>query len=121
MYKKASKQKLRITTNRGNLSVEQLWDLSQADLDVLAISLEAEYEVSGRKSFLVKKSKKDADLKLRFDIVLDILNSKVDEAEKLSNASEIKRHNNHIDELIAEKQGEVLKGKSIKELEKMRK
>ena len=32
MYKQASKLKLRFQTNRGILSAEQLWDLSQTDL-----------------------------------------------------------------------------------------
>jgi hypothetical protein len=118
-FKLASQQKLRVQTGRGLLSIEQLWDLPLEELDALAVSLEAEHKQSGKKSFLVKTSVKDKTAKLRFDVVLDILNTKVDEAQALSDAKEIKEHNNKILNLIADKKDESLKGKSIKELEKM--
>jgi hypothetical protein len=118
-FKLASQQKLRFQTTKGLLSTEQLWDLSIDDLDALAVSLEAEHKQSGKKSFLVKTSSKDKTAKLRFDIVLDVLNTKVEEMEAATEAKEIKEHNKKIITLIAEKQDESLKGKSIKELEKM--
>lgn len=115
-YKSASQQKLRFQTNKGSLSVEQLWDLSLTDLDALAVSLEAEHKESGKKSFLTKNSAKDKTAKLRFDIVLDVLNSKVEESETLTQAKEDKEHNEKILALIADKDDETLKGKSKKEL-----
>lgn len=118
-YKSASQQKLRFQTNRGLLSTEQLWDLSLDELDALAVSLEAQHKESGKKSFLVKSSVKDKTAKLRFDIVLDVLNTKADEAQALTEAQEIKAHNEKIITLIAEKQDESLKGKSIKQLKAM--
>lgn len=119
MYKEASKTKTRFQTSKGPLTVEQLWDLSITDLDATAVALQEQYDVSGKKSFLVTKSKKDKALKLQFDIVLDILNTKLEEAAILSAAKEDKEHNNKIIKLIAEKQDESLKGKSIKQLEAM--
>lgn len=118
-YKLATQQKLRFQTNKGLLSVEQLWDLSLTDLDALAVSLEEEYKQSGKKSFLVVKSVKDKTAKLRFDIVLDVLTSKVEEHQALTEAKEVKEHNEKILTLIAEKKDESLKGKSVKELEKL--
>lgn len=118
-FKLASQQKLRFQTNKGLLSTEQLWDLPVDDLDALAVSLEAEHKQSGKKSFLVKTSVKDKTAKLRFDVVLDVLNTKVDEMQAASEAREIKEHNKKIITLIAEKQDESLKGKSIKQLEAM--
>jgi len=118
-FKQATKEKLRVQTNRGLLSTEQLWDLSLDELDTLAVSLEAEHKESGKKSFLVKKSVKDKTAKLRFDVVLEILNAKSDEAQAATEAKEIKEHNEKIITLIAEKQDESLKGKSIKQLEAM--
>lgn len=119
MYKEVSKQKLRFSTNKGNLTVEQLWDLSIQDLDNLAVSLQEDYESSGKKSFVLKKSAKDKTTKLKFDVVLDILTTKVEEAEIAANKLERKEKNKKILELIAEKQDEGLKKKSIKELEAM--
>ena len=119
MYKQASKEKLRIQTNKGLLSVEQLWDLSLTELDTLAVNLEAAYKESGKKSFLVTKSVKDKTTKLLFDIVLDILTTKVEESELAREAKDNKEHNQKILNLIVEKKEGDLKEKSVKELEKM--
>jgi len=118
-FKLASQQKLRFQTKKGLLSVEQLWDLSLEDLDTLAVSLETEHKESGGKSFLVKTSVKDKTAKLRFDVVLDILNTKVEEKQSAQEAAEIKEHNKKIIGIIADKKDESLKGKSIKQLEAM--
>ena len=118
-FKLATQQKLRVQTNKGLLSTEQLWDLSLDELDELAVSLETEHKQSGKKSFIVKTSVKDKTAKLRFDVVLDVLNTKVEEANAAAEALEIKQHNEKIIGLIADKQDESLKGKSIKQLEGM--
>lgn len=118
-YKEASKQKLRFVTSKGNLSTEQLWDLSITDLDILAVELQESHEESGKKSFLIKKSSKDKTIKLRFDIVLDVLTTKLEEAEAAKEVKETKEHNQKILGLIAEKKDGELKGKSVKQLEAM--
>lgn len=118
-FKLASQQKLRFQTTKGGLSTEQLWDLSIVDLDALAVSLESQYETSGKKSFVVKKSAKDKETKLKFDVALDILNTKVELLQAETEAQENKEHNKKILTIIADKKDESLKGKSVKELEKM--
>jgi len=118
-FKLASQQKLRFQTSKGLLSTEQLWDLSLNDLDTLAVLLEEESTKAGRKSFLVRSSAKDKTAKLKFDIVIDILSTKVEDANAASEAQEIKEHNKKIINLISEKKEESLKGKSIAELEAM--
>lgn len=118
-FKLATKHRLRIQTNKGLLSAEQLWDLSLEDLDTLAVALEAEYKESGKKSFLVKKTEKDKIAKLKFDLVLEVLNTKSEEAQEATEKAEIKAHNEKIIGLIAEKRDEALSKKSIKELEAM--
>lgn len=117
MYKEASKLMLRFTTSKGVLTVEQLWTLSLTELDKLAVQLEEQYKASGKKSFLVKKSRKDKELKLAFDIVIDILSTKVEEKEVMDAASDVKAHNQKILGIIQEKKDEQLKGMSLKELE----
>jgi hypothetical protein len=119
MYKEASKLKLRFQTSKGNLSIEQLWDLNLNELDSLAVSLEEAYKNSKGKSFLEKKTAKNKTIKLQFDIAFDILNTKVEEREALQKEDENKTHNQKIPSLIKEKQEDELKGKSIKELEKL--
>ena len=119
MYKQASKQKLRFSTTKGLLTVEQLWSLSLTDLDTLAVSLQDAYDKSkGAKSFLSTKTDEDKTVKLMFDICLDILQTKVDEKEVANKARETREHNQKILALMAEKKDEQLKGMSLGELEK---
>ena len=80
MYKQASKQQLRFQTDKGNLTVEQLWSLPIPVLDKLAVFLEEQFTLAkGKKTFLTVKSQEDNTAKLRFDIALDILTTKVEE------------------------------------------
>lgn len=118
-FKSATQQKLRFQTSKGLLSTEQLWDLSLTDLDTLAVSLESEYKDSGKKSFLVTKSAKDKTAKLKFDVVVDVLTTKVEEAQQATEKAENKAHNEKILNLIAEKKDDALSRKSVKELESM--
>lgn len=118
-FKLASQEKLRISTPKGQLSVEQLWDLPLSTLDEVAVSLEKAYEESKGKSFLVKRTTKDKGLKLQFDIVLDVLQTKAEEAEQAKLAKERRENNQRILSLIQDKKDEALSKKSIKELEAM--
>lgn len=119
MYKQATREGVRFHTTKGMLSVEQLWSLSTSELNDLAVSLDAQYNESGKKSFLTTRSVKDKSVKLKFDIAYDILTTKLEEAAEASSAREVKEHNQKILALIAEKQEDELKGKSVKDLEKM--
>jgi hypothetical protein len=116
-FKLASQLKLRFNTTRGNLSTEQLWDLSLDDLDTLAVDLEKLTKEGVQKSFLAKRTDEDKISKLQFDIALEILQTKVEENEIALNAKSVKEHNEKILALIADKREEGLKGKSIEELQ----
>lgn len=118
MYKEASRLSLRFQTSKGPLTVEQLWTLSLTDLDTLASSLDTALDKS-TKSFIGKKSKEDTMLKLRFDIVIDIINTLLAEQEAKSNAQKDKAYNEKIASLILEKQDEELKKLSVDELKKL--
>jgi hypothetical protein len=116
-FKLASQLKLRFNTSRGSLSTEQLWDLPLTELDTLAVELEQLAKEGNQKSFLLKKTDEDKVAKLRFDITLSILNTRVEELEAAQNARATKEHNEKILAIIADKQDESLKGKSLEELE----
>lgn len=119
MYKEASALKLRFSTPKGNLSVEQLWDLSVEELDTIAVALDEEYNSTKTKSFLTKKTSDNKKVKLKLDIALDILNTKQTAAEEALAKKEAKAHNEKIERLIEAKKEESLAGKSVEELEKM--
>ena len=126
IYKKASKKKLRFSTNRGVLSVEQLWDLPKEEIRELVIKArEVAQKSSGEikdteLSFLDSPAKtKATDDDLRFEILKDIYLTKKSAEEKAQKKAEVKRNNQKLLDLIARKQDEALEKKSIKELEKM--
>ncbi len=119
MYKEAVRLKLRFQTSVGSLSAENLWDLSIEQLDTLAVELDEAYATSGKKSFVVKRTQKDKITKLKLDIVVDILNTKLAEREEAQEKADNKAHNERILGLIADKEEEELKGKSTAALKKM--
>lgn len=119
MFKEASRLKLRFLTSKGSLSVEQLWDLPLTELDTLAVNLEKAYNESKGKSFLIKKSTQDKDIKLSFDIVLEILNTKVAEKEEKEARKADKEHNQKILAIIEEKEEQNLKSYSVEQLRNM--
>ena len=127
MYKKASQLKLRFNTEKGSLTVEQLWDCSRAMLartiknvnDILN-----ELEPTGNLDFLNESgvvTATDPENTLRFQILKDVYLTKTFEANAARNEAQIKLHNQKIDNIIARKQDEELENMSMEDLEKMRK
>ena len=70
---KASRIKLRYSTNRGALSVEDLWDLSLEQLDPIAINLNKRLKESQTESFIKTRTKDTTELELKFNIVKHII------------------------------------------------
>lgn len=126
IYKKAAKKKLRFSTNRGSLPVEQLFDLPKEEIRQLVIKAREEAKKSSGEvndselSFLDSPAKtKATDAELRFEILKDIYLTKKTAEEKAQKKAEAKANNKKILELIARKQDEALEKKSVKELEKL--
>lgn len=118
-FKEASRQKLRFQTPVGLVTTEQLWDLPLQELDAMAVKLEEDYNKSGKKSFLVAKSKKDKQIKLALDIIIEVLVDKVQERDAAAQAASDKEHNQKILERIQQAKDKELDGLSVKELEKL--
>jgi len=119
MYKKGLQLKLRFLTNVGLVSMEQLFDLSQAQLAgaIKSVKKILKKTDDDELSFLEDTKVVDVENQLRFDILKDVYLTKKKEAEEARTTAENKAHNQKILALIAEKQDEGLKGKSIEELE----
>jgi len=122
IYKKASRGKIRFQTNKGSLATEQLWDLTVIELDAVVVALEKDFKKSGEKTFIPNASEtpKDKVAKLRFEVALDVLQTKVKDQERASKANETRMHNQRIDELIAQKKEGAMAELSVEELEKLR-
>ena len=119
MYKTAARTRLRIKTGRGMVSVEDLWDLSLVELNNLAKGLNKELKRQDEEDFLGENTKEDEITKLKFDIIIDVITTKKKERDAASTAADNKAHNQKILELIAAKEAEELKGKSIEELKSL--
>ena len=118
MFKQASKIKLRFATSKGYLSVEDLWDLSLPTLDKLAVSYDEELAKSPRKSFISDNAPKNKELELKFNIVKDIIATKLQEKVEKEAAKDKSAEKARLLELLAKKQNEKLESLSEEELKK---
>ena len=117
MYKQASKMKLRFATSQGNLSVEDLWDLSLPVLDKLAVSYDEELAKSPRKSFISNDtSAGNVELELKFNIVKEIITDKLKEKSDRDQAKQKAAERAKLLDLLDKKQSEKLENLSEEEL-----
>lgn len=116
MFKQASRMKLRFATSKGNLSVEDLWDLSLPMLDKLAVSYDEELAKSPRKSFISNDSPKNDELELKFNIVKDTITDKLKEKADRDQAKQKAAEKAKLLDLLDKKQSEKLENLSEEEL-----
>lgn len=119
MFDKATRLKLRFESNKGLLSVEQVWDLSLNALNEMAKSLSRQVKAAetDEEDFIGTKSNVDSELQLRFDVVKHIIGVKLKERDDSKDAAERKANNQVILELIQRKKQQELENKSVEELE----
>lgn len=114
----ASQQKFRFPF-KGVATVEDLWDMNVRDLDTVFKALNAQAKQAKEESLLTVKSKDDSILEAKIEIVKFIVATKLDEAERKRIRAEQREKKNRIAEILADKQDEELRGKSMDELRKM--
>jgi hypothetical protein len=128
MFEKATRLKLRFSTPLGSLSVEDVWDLPllpragggrKACLDNLAKALNQELKGADTESFVLKQTRPNEELALKFEIVKHIIAVRLHEQELRKNEKEAKEKKAMIMAIISEKETESLKGKSLEELTKL--
>lgn len=103
----------------GQISVEDMWDLPVMELDKIFKTLNKQVKTSQEESLLETKSKEDEVLETQIEIVRHIVSIKQQEANEKLREKERKVQKQRIMEIMADKQDEALKGKSIDELQKM--
>jgi len=119
MFEKASRLRLRFNY-KGLIAVEDLWSLSVENLDNMFKDLNRLLRDRQGESLLEETSRSDPDhLELKIDIIKHIVKVKLEEKktqeEKLLRLEKKKK----ILQFISEKQDEELRGKSVKDLEKL--
>ena len=121
IFEKASRMKLRIETIKGNILVEDLWDIPLVskngyNLDSIAIAVNKSLKDSECESFVMVKTQENEVAKLKLDLVKHVIDFKL-KAQREANENVVKKeHKNRLMKLITEKEDEKLKGKSLEEL-----
>lgn len=116
MFEKASRLKLRFSTTKGYMSVEDLWDLSLANLNAMAKALNKAIKAEEEEDFLKAAKATSTELKLSFDIVLHVLNTKKAEQDAREAAADNAAKKAKLLEILEKKQDASLEGMSEDEL-----
>lgn len=104
---------------RGQISVEDMWDLSVTELDKIFKTLNKQVKTAQEESLLETKTKEDETIENQITIVRHIVSVKQKEANDRLREKERKAQKQRIMEIMADKEDEALKSKSTEELRKM--
>ena len=122
MFEQATKLKLRFSTDRGQLSVEDLWDLPLTGkalcLDNIAKSVNKALKETDEESFVTTRSKSNTELTLKLDILKHIISVKKAEKDAAKNAAENKARKEQLKGILARKQDAALENMSEEDLKK---
>lgn len=118
MFEKAVKGKYRFPY-KGQIAVEDLYDLPLGLLDTVFKTLNAEVQKTDEESLLQTKSAEDDILATKIEIVKYIFNEKLEEKKNRQEAAERKEKKQKIMQIIATKQDEALRNASVEDLQKM--
>jgi hypothetical protein len=119
MFEKAARLKLRFPY-KGNISTEDLWDLSANDLDAVYTAINHTLKAVKDEGLLKKKDSRTEEMELQLAIVKRVYDVKTEEAQQKVAEKERREKKRRIEELIAKKQDTELEGKSLEELTAMR-
>lgn len=118
IFEIASRKKLRFPSIKGELTVEQLWDLplqsvNKFDLDSVARAVNSQLKAVTEESFVATSTSPEKSLyELQLDIVKHMIATRLAENEaarlKTARAEELKK----LTDILADKQDEALKSMS---------
>lgn len=118
MFEIATREKYRFPY-KGQIGVEDLWDLSVGELDKIYKALNRQAKQINEESLLAAKSKEDKVLDNKINIIRHIVSVKLDEIANAKAAHERTEQKQKIMAILANKQDEELRGKSADELKAM--
>lgn len=122
MYKIATQRKFRFPSNRGELTVEQLFDLPLSqndgfDLDTVARTINSEIKSQETESFVDEKTVGDEILRLKLEIVKDVIKTKKAEIEEREQLVAKRQQQNKLRRMIKEKEEQQLSSSTLEELQ----
>lgn len=117
MFEMAVRTKLRFPF-KGQISVEELWDLSVENLDLVYKTLSRELKSTSEESLLEKKNKETEIVEIKIEIIKHIVSTKMEEKAVRLAEREKKEEKQKLLEILSQKQDESLKNLSVEELQK---
>lgn len=116
VFEKGTREKVRFTTSKGSITIEQAWDLSLTSLDEIARAVNSEIKASEEESFIGKKSTAAAHLTLQLDILKHIIGVKMAEDEARANRRARAAKRQQLQALLLEKEAQAMNGLSLDQI-----
>lgn len=124
LFLQATREKFRFESNKGDLSVEQLWDLPLTsrtgfDLDTVAKTVNADLKASNEESFVnVNNNPAVSRLQAKLEVVKAIIEVKLAQAEATKKRAEKAVERQRLMEVLHSKKDQELQGLSVEEIER---
>ena len=115
LFEVATREKYRFPY-KGQIGVEDLWDVSATGLDSIFKALKAQAKKSDEEGLLSHKTSADTELDNKIEIVRYIFGVKMAEKAKNEEAVKRKAEKEKLMEILSEKENNALKDLSIEEL-----
>lgn len=122
IFEQASRQKLRFPSLKGELTVEQLWDLplqskSGFDLDTIAKSVSRDLKAVTEESFVIETSPANTTLILKLNLMKHIIAVRLAENAAAVNRAARAAERQKLLGVLADKQDESLKALTSAEIQ----
>ena len=124
LFLQATREKFRFESSKGDLSVEQLWDLPLTsrtgfDLDTVAKAVNANLKSSNEESFVnVSNNPAVSRLQAQLEVVKAIIEVKLAQAEATKKRAEKAAERQRLMEVLHSKKDQELQGLSVEEIER---
>ena len=124
LFLQATREKFRFESSKGDLSVEQLWDLPLTsrtgfDLDTVAKAVNANLKSSNEESFVnVSNNPTVSRLQAQLEVVKAIIEVKLIQAEAAKKHAEKAAERQRLMEVLHSKKDQELQGLSVEEIER---
>lgn len=118
LFEVASRRKLRFDSKHGKITVEELWDLSLESIDSIAVALNNKIKTTETVSFVSNVSSVNTEDKLKFDIVIHIINTRKAESDALRDRQLKAERARTIRAELSRRKEDAIKTKSDEDLQK---
>ena len=115
IFEQATKSALRFKASNGQVSTEDLWDMTLANLDVIAKGLRK--ELRDEDDSFIDSKKTNEQLELKFEVVKHVIASKLAERDERALARDKAARRQQILGVLEQKKSDSMQGMSVEALE----